>query len=257
MFLMLLVLLSSEFALPACFYDPPSRKRPIESALPHVGPMPRYSTDTDVRADLPAPYRIGRSDVLEVKVRDLDEFGGELEVDREGKVRLPTLDDDLVLEGMTVEQAERTVSDALAPFAVGPPKVRIKVKQAGSKFFYAYGAIAAQGRQPMGEEAISLRDALIRVGLFRPGAASWTTYIITPHPTDPTHVIVDARDLLLGKTAENIQIKPDDVIFVPTSAYSRYNQVLREMLFQFSQGVNADTMVQYIEKRLQPGSAPE
>lgn len=241
---------------PGCFYHPPSRRMPIESVLPHEGPMPRFTQDEEARADVPSPYRIQHPDKLELEVRDLDEFNGSLLVDRKGAVRLPGLEKDVLLAGMTVDQAEKRIAEVLAPYVrSGLPDARLRLSQPQSQFFYAYGAVGQQGRFVMGEQTITLRDALLTAGLFRPGGAPWMTYVISPHPTDPTHVVVDARDLLLGRTQENLLIHPSDVIYVPTSGWTRYTQVLNEVLGQVYNGMTVDALYQFLEQRLGAGGA--
>lgn len=236
-------------------YHPPGRQLPVDTALPHPDPLPRFAGAEAADPELPPEYRLGRGDTVRVTVDKHPEFSGDFKVDRDGGFEVPVAERRVRAEGRTVMEAESAVRDLIAPFTRAVPKVRVELTAAQSQFYYLYGAINSQGRFPMGEDVVDLRRAVIDAGLWAEGAAPWKTHIITPDPDEPTFVVVDARDVLYGKTRENIVIKPGDVIFVPTSAYSLFNRTLDEILNEVHRGASADLLYQYMEQRLSQGGA--
>ncbi|MBI4577482.1 MAG: polysaccharide biosynthesis/export family protein [Planctomycetes bacterium] len=234
---------------------PPGEEQASGTRAPLFDPMTRPSEDRGPLDLAPPAYRFGPRDQVEVRVRDHDEFGGEFEVERDGALLIPVIDRRLHVSGMTEPQVEEAVSRAVAAYVVGEPAVRVRLRGARSKFFYAFGAVAAQGRHPMSDEVLDLRDAILAVGNFAPSAAVRRVHLIRPDPEEPTYVVVDGRELLLGLTGLNVALEPGDIIYVPTTYYSLVNEVLGTVLGQLNRGIGADATYQYIEARLAQGPA--
>lgn len=233
----------------------PGERVPVDSRITIHDPLPRPSDEDLGTVDAVPVYRVGRKDRVEVLVRDHPEFGGLFEIDRHGKLEIPLIERDLTVDGLSIAQVEQLIASAVKPFLRGNPEVRLTVKEARSKFFYAFGAIGAPGRHPIGEDVIDLRDAIIQAGLLRPEAATNRVLVITPDPENPTHVVVNARTVLLGLTHENLRIRNGDILYVPTSTYSKINRILDEFLGEVGRGINVDATYQYLESRFRSGGA--
>lgn len=193
-------------------------------------------------------FRLGIGDAIGVKVANHPEFSGEMIVDGLGNIRIPTIHEKVHADGVDLDQLSDMVAEKVARFTRTPPRVSVQVLEVKSKYFYALGAVGFQGQIPMGVGDMRLRDALVRAGLFIDQRSdTHRVMVITPDVEEPTYVVVNARDVLLGKLRENVVVKPGDVVYVPNTAIFNWNRFTDQLIRQINSIQNVDRAVTFIE----------
>lgn len=90
-------------------------------------------------------YRLASGDRIKVTVYGHDDLSGEFELDNEGELSLPLIQD-VRAEGLTVEELEHAITDKLSPDFLRNPKVSIEVLD--YRPFYILGEVKAPGSYP-------------------------------------------------------------------------------------------------------------
>jgi polysaccharide export outer membrane protein len=96
---------------------------------------------------------------------------------------------------------------------------------------YVVGAVQSPGALPCGEGQLTLVRALASAGGPTGGKASLggVRIIRTLSPVEGQVLTVDASRLLKGESPD-IELRPDDIVFVPQTALSRWNDVVQQVL---------------------------
>lgn len=160
-------------------------------------------------------YKIGRQDLLELRVFDLPELGQTVRVADDGSITLPLLGR-LLVAGLTKGELEGLIARLLEERYVRDPQVTIFVKEYESKKVAVSGAVKKPGSYEMlGEktllEMISLAGGLDQnlgreIIVFREGEDGTTRRIA---------VNLD-RLVFEADPALNLTVEPSDIIYVPT-----------------------------------------
>jgi polysaccharide export outer membrane protein len=163
----------------------------------------------------PADYRIGRQDLLEIRVFDVEELDQVVRVGDDGSITMPLLGR-LVVDGLTRTELEATIAGLLEARFVRDPQVSVFVKEYESKKVAVTGSVKNPGSYEMlGRktllEMISLAGGLDReigreIVIFRQTDGVPTRRI----PIDLERLVYDADPGL------NVSIEPGDIIYVPT-----------------------------------------
>ncbi len=205
----LLFFLVAAVLLPCSAQD--DAREPVRlEAIPVPGPAPepffrRGGSD----------YRIGRQDLLEIRVFDLEELDQTVRVSDDGSISLPLLGT-LQVAGLTKSELEGLIARLLEERYVRNPQVTIFVKEYESKKVAVSGAVKKPDTYEMlGEktllEMISLAGGLDRdlgreIVIFRRGESGATE-----------RIAVDLERLVYAADpALNLRVEPGDIIYVPT-----------------------------------------
>lgn len=174
---------------------------PAESNLPFSGAL---------RSD----YRIGRQDLLEIKVFDIEELNQTVRVADDGSITMPLLGR-LAVAGLSKGALEQLIAGLLEERFVHDPQVTIFVKEYESKKVAVSGAVKKPGTYEMlGRktllEMISLAGGLDRdlgkeIIIFRQSEEGPTRRI----PIDLDRLVYDADPAL------NLALDPGDIVYVP------------------------------------------
>lgn len=204
--------------------------------------------------DRPELYRLMPKDAITLTVRDHPEFSGQAEIQPDGTIRIPNTPDLVRLRGLTVDEAAEAVRRAIAPYIKGECVVRVQVNRARGGYYFVFGEVLQPGRYPMGMEPIKLSDAILAANWE--GSPAWSDIegdplspsfpaapprgkfiaprtadlarveLIVPHRSQPVRTVHDVRSALLGVTADDPQIRPGQIIVVPSLVPGR-NQTPR------------------------------
>jgi len=160
-------------------------------------------------------YRIGRQDLLEIEVFDVDELKQTVRVADDGSITMPLLGR-LAVAGLTKTELEEHVARLLADRYVRDPQVTVFVKEFESKKVAVSGAVKKPGTYEMlGAktllEMISMAGGLdVDLGkeivIFRPEEDGGTTRRLS---VDLQRLVYDADPSL------NLLVDPGDIIYVP------------------------------------------
>jgi polysaccharide export outer membrane protein len=177
----------------------------------------------DPRAALAGPfaglnrsdYRIGRQDLLEIKVFDVEELNQTVRVADDGSITMPLLGR-LVVGGLTKTELERALAGLLEERYVRDPQVTVFVKEYESKRVAVSGAVKRPGAYEMLGRKTLLEMLSVAGGLdkdlgkeiiiFRPAEDGTTRRI----PLDLERLVYAADPSL------NLAVEPGDIIYVPT-----------------------------------------
>jgi protein involved in polysaccharide export with SLBB domain len=200
----------------------------IEHRMPPDSPRVRFAGDLETGLD--EPYRLGPKDRMTVTVKRHPEFSGIFKVDFNGMITLPLLHSKIKVAGLTSHEITARIKKEVAPYVVLEPEVHVEITEARSRYYYVLGRVGAPGKYIMGEEVIKIREALTRAGLQSKDAATDRVHVIEPDIDIPRYVVVNAEEIFMGRMRYNITLKPGDIIFVPSTTYTKINTFLNEIL---------------------------
>ena len=199
----------------------------VPAQEPEVIELQRREPERDTEAAamayarLRTDYRIGRQDLLEIRVFDLEELDQTVRVADDGSISMPLLGR-LSVAGKTKTELEKQIADLLGERYVRDPQVTVFVKEFESKKVAVTGAVKQPGSFAMlGQktllEMISLAGGLDKdVGkeiiVFRREVDGESTRRI---PVDLDRLVYEADPAL------NIPILPEDIVYVPAVAKIR------------------------------------
>ncbi len=195
---------------PASAQERPAPETLQLEAVPQDAPLPAPFAGLE-RSD----YRIGRQDLLEVKVFAVDELNQTVRVADDGSITMPLLGR-LAVDGLTKTELEQKIAAELAERFVRDPQVTVFVKEYESKRIAVSGAVKKPdtyemlGRKTL-LEMLSMAGGLDKdlgkeIIIFRPAADGSTERI----PLDLQQLVYAADPRL------NLTVEPGDIIYVPT-----------------------------------------
>lgn len=160
-------------------------------------------------------YRIGRQDLLQIDVFDVDELDQTVRVSEDGTISMPLLGR-LEVAGLTKGELEAMIARLLEERFVRNPQVTVFVKEYESKKVAVSGAVKKPGSYEMlGSktllEMISLAGGLDsdlgpEIIIFRRNDDGTTKRV----PIELERLVYDADPSL------NVAVMPGDIIYVPT-----------------------------------------
>ena len=160
-------------------------------------------------------YLIGRQDLLEISVFDVEELSQTVRVADDGSITMPLLGR-LVVDGLTKTKLEQVIAGLLEKRYVRDPQVTVFVKEYESKRV----AVSGAGKKPGSYEMLGRKTLLEMLsmagGIDRdPGK---DIVVFRKGKNDATHRIpVSLRRLIYeADPALNIVVEPGDIIYVPT-----------------------------------------
>jgi polysaccharide export outer membrane protein len=109
-------------------------------------------------------YRVGAGDVLEVEVFDDPDLSGLLTIQHGGEIAFPLLGE-LEVEGLTVKQVQKTLTDLLAKDYLVNPQVSVRVKDHRSQWVTVVGEVVRPGKYFL-QGPKTLLDLLSEAGGF-------------------------------------------------------------------------------------------
>ena len=160
---------------------------------------------------LAAEYVIGAADVLFISVlghKDLDTVSS---VTPGGKISFPLVGD-VQAAGLTAQELADRLTRALSE-KIKIPVVSVSLREINSYRVYVLGGVARPGVLSSKSE-ITLLQALALAGGVTPGADLTLGYVARGN----RRLDADFRKLVMqGDLSQNIILKPEDVVVVPTS----------------------------------------
>jgi polysaccharide export outer membrane protein len=120
-------------------------------------------------AAVPAPYRVGPGDVIEVVVDGRPDLSRMPTVQTTGSIWLPRAGD-VEVRGLTTGEIAARITPKLAGSDLAAPHVDVRVTGYFSQFVWVQGAVNRPGRKPL-RAGTRLVDALLDAGGFVRGAS--------------------------------------------------------------------------------------
>lgn len=179
-------------------------------------PAPAAATPESPAKDRGAPddYEIGAGDVLHISVWKEPDVSVQSAVVRpDGKISMPLLKEILV-QGMTVIEAERLITQELAKF-VTAPDVTVVIAAINSKKIYVTGAVKKEGPIPY-TYRMTVLQALSEAGGLTDYAKRRKIYVLHNEGGRQFTFPFDYDAALKGQRMElNIFLTPGDTVVVP------------------------------------------
>lgn len=146
-------------------------------------------------------YRLGVGDRIKVTVYGHEDLSGEFEIDSQGIVSLPLIQD-VNASGLTVEDLELAIAAKLQPDYLKHPKVNVDVLT--YRPFYIIGEVKAPGSYPYAS-GMTVLKAVALAGGYTYRARTKAVRITRPDDTGQNIIEADPETAVL----------PGDVIEVP------------------------------------------
>lgn len=165
-------------------------------------------------AAVPAGYRIGAGDVLQISVwKEPDASVPSIVVRPDGKISVPVIKEVEVL-GLTPAQLEKQLSERLARYIHGA-EVTVVVREIRSKKVYMVGAVRREGPVRL-DAPITVLQALLEAGGLTEYAKRRKIYVLRNENGAPQRLPFDYDAVLRGeRTEDNILLQPGDTVVVP------------------------------------------
>jgi polysaccharide export outer membrane protein len=183
-------------------------------------------------------YVIGPLDTLSITVVGEDDLTKKFQVDNDGGFTFPYLNR-VQAAGLTLEELQTRLATALRMGEIlRNPQVRVEVDQYKSRSVYVIGEVRVPGKVTMSGTTLGLLEALALAGS---PTANASNEIIVVHPTTPgvvppgtapdpdtqgQRIVVNRRDLELGRAGRDIVLQDGDIINIPIAQrFYIYGQV--------------------------------
>ncbi len=187
--------------------------------LPVVQPPPLTVAEA-------SKYTLGPNDVIQIDVRRHPEFSGLYTVNSEGKIEYKFVGD-VTVTGLTKLQLQERLIQILSEYLL-EPDVNVQIMEYLSKVFYVVGEVNRPGKFYMRGNTVPIMEALVQAGLPNGSSATRKCRLITP--TDKGKAImkyVNVYELLYGgNLRENVELKPGDVLYVPSTVMAKIIRVI-------------------------------
>lgn len=189
----------------------------------------------NIRAIQPPPtavaeaskYTLGPDDVIEIEVRRHPEFSGQYTVTAEGKIEYKFIGD-VIVSGLTKVQLQERLTNILSEYII-EPELNVQIREYLSKVYYVIGEVNRPGKFYMKGNSITVREAIVQAGLPNQGASTRKCRLITPNAKGRDNIVyVNVYELLYGGNLKcNLEMKPGDVLYVPSTIIAKIIQIVR------------------------------
>jgi polysaccharide export outer membrane protein len=218
--------------------DAAAQPKKQQAAAPAATPAPEVPQPAQIALNEAATYTekreylLGPSDVVELRVFNDAQFNGELEVDSDGNITVPFVDQPVRAQCRTVNALRKDVSSAIAKF-LKEPKVYMRIKEQNSrKPAFIYGAVRSPAKYDF-RRPVRLLELLSNSGGVTEQQSGTIQIMHTEpplcpelEPSAPAPVASDAdplgipftiykvAEIKTGKPEFNPYVRPGDIIYV-------------------------------------------
>lgn len=205
--------------------------RELQNGSVNISEPRPAGTAPKLRSEGREEYYIEISDVLGIDVWRVPDLTRDVMVRPDGRISLPIVGD-IDAAGLTLTQLRDTLAKKFSEYVMNP-QVSISVRQFGGRKFIAMGEVRGPGVYRF-QQDISLLEAIALTGGFMPGAKKGRVMIIRGDiRKDPQVKIINANMenlLKKGMLTENIEVKPNDIIYVTKDFLTDYREVIDNLI---------------------------
>jgi polysaccharide export outer membrane protein len=201
----------------------------------------------------PNSYKIGLQDEVKVTVFNEPDLSAMYRVDADGSISFPLIGH-VAAAGLTPAALQQRIASMLAAGYIRNPQVRVEVNQYKSQFVYVIGEVRAPGKIPMTGTAMTLLEALALAGS---PTANASNEVIVVHPVRPdpvtgqpppdaqgVRIVVNRKDLELGKAGQDVVLEDGDIINVPSAQHFYITGMVRNPgTFVLDPGMNVQQAI--------------
>lgn len=171
-------------------------------------------------------YRIGSGDIMELSFRYTPEFDQEVTVQPDGFVQLKGIQNDVHIQGLTVPEVIESLKKAYAD-VLHEPVISVVLRDFEKPYFIAGGQVGKPGKYDL-RGTTTATQAVAIAGGFSDFSKN-TQVLLFRHYSDD---LVEVRVLNLNrvlkdkKYAEDMQLQPGDMLFVPKTFMAKIDRFL-------------------------------
>jgi polysaccharide export outer membrane protein len=171
------------------------------------------------------PYRIRKSDVIEIRFNFASEFDQTLSVQPDGFIALRDTDE-LYAEGLTVAELRGAVRQAYLT-TLHDPEVTITLKDFEKPYFVATGAVARPGKYELRGDA-TVTEGVAMAGGFTEQAKHSQVVLFRRISGERTEArILNVKQMLKTRNlAEDFHLRAGDLLYVPQNTISKIRRYL-------------------------------
>lgn len=164
-------------------------------------------------------YKISPAELLEITIYQEDDLNRTVRVSPDGTISLP-LAGKIKVGGLGVPEAEKAIHKKLSRFVINP-QVSVFIKEYGNKQVYVLGQVKKPGSYPLPTEApLTVIEAISLAGGFTEYASLDRTRVIRKSGKNSRAFLIDVTAIMKkGDKSQDIQLRTNDVIFVPESFF--------------------------------------
>ena len=164
-------------------------------------------------------FSFGVGDAVEILSEDLPQVAGPHVVRGDGRINLYLLNDVLVA-GLTPDQVREKLVSRFAAYLREPEKIQVSVGEVQSKRYFIVSSDPQLGGTLIRSQPYIGDVVLLDVFAAMPPLTALLddchVKVIRGDPYEPRVLTINLREIYtLGATGGNIQIQPDDIIYVP------------------------------------------
>src|SRR5713226_8790219 len=166
-------------------------------------------------------YKIGPSDVIEIKIANAPELSGTYAVSATGAILMPFLGA-ITIKDKTPPQLSKLIGDKLRGEYLKDPQVSVTVTQYNSRSFYIQGAVRNPGVYIIKGKASLFKLINIAGGLTEAHGSVAFIFKRTNQPVntdeeEETYELKQANisSLFTGNFEQNVTIEPGDLVNIP------------------------------------------
>jgi polysaccharide biosynthesis/export protein len=171
------------------------------------------------------PYRLRKSDVIDIRFNFASEFDQTLSVQPDGFITLRGLDE-LYAEGLTVAQLRDAIREAYTT-TLHDPEVTIALKEFEKPYFIATGSVAHPGKYELRGDA-TVTEGVALAGGFTEQAKHSEVVLFRRISDERTEArILNIKQMLNSHNlAEDFHLRAGDLLYVPQNKISKIRRYL-------------------------------
>lgn len=201
----------------------PEAPAPAASASPTPSP--------DAAKSQPLRYRVVKADVLNLQFPFAPEYNATVTVQPDGFIS-PRGIKNLRVEGMTTPEIQEALVKAYSPL-LHDPTISVSLQNFVQPYFIAYGEVTKPGKYTL-YGSVTVSQALGVAGGFLSTAKHSEVYLFRRISPDwvSSQKLDMKRMLASGNLADDPQVQPGDMIWVPKSGMAKFISVQALMPWQ-------------------------
>jgi polysaccharide export outer membrane protein len=171
-------------------------------------------------------YRIGSGDIMELSFRYTPEFDQEVTVQPDGFVQLKGIQNDVHIQGLTVPEVIESLKRAYAD-VLHDPVISVVLRDFEKPYFIAGGQVGKPGKYDL-RGSTTATQAVAIAGGFSDFSKNTQVLLFRHYSDDLVEVKVLNLNRVLKdkKYAEDMQLQPGDMLFVPKTFMAKIDRFL-------------------------------
>jgi polysaccharide export outer membrane protein len=158
-------------------------------------------------------YPIGTGDMLQVLVVGEADMSGVMRVGADGAVDIP-IAGRIGVEGLTVDEASRAITDYLGKHVLAHPQVVLSVQTYASRKVDVDGGVIKPATYPLEKKRTTVSDLLVRAGGLAEANAP-RAFVFREVAGETARLEVDLERLNAGDPSADMELRAGDRLYIP------------------------------------------